>query len=163
MEEIKINVSLKVWISIILFCVLAIAGLFCIRIAITGSYRILDGIVSGCTVIPTFLIVEYIYRRTRLVINDYSLTVRTREEWIVQFEGVDSFYVDKFNGRTFIGIRYKENTEEAIADAEIAKDRKQRSKAALQGYPYEVYVSGLSMKPQEICDLLNSRINQIQK
>ena len=73
MEEIKINVSLKVWISIILFCVLA------------------------------------------------------------------------------------------IADAEIAKDRKQRSKAALQGYPYEVYVSGLSMKPQEICDLLNSRINQIQK
>ena len=73
MEEIKINVSLKVWISIILFCVLA------------------------------------------------------------------------------------------IADAEIAKDCKQRSKAALQGYPYEVYVSGLSMKPQEICDLLNSRINQIQK
>ena len=160
MEEIKINVSLKVWISIILVAVLAIAGLTWIRFAITNDHRIIDGIVSGCTVIPTFLIVEYIYRRTRLVINDYSLTVRTREEWIVQFEGVDSFYVDKFNGRTFIGIRYKENTEEAIADAEIAKDRKQRSKAAMQGYPYEIYVRGLAKTPQEICDLLNSRINK---
>ena len=158
MEDIKINVSLKVWISIILFCVLAIAGLFCIRIAITGSYRILDGIVSGCTVIPTFLIVEYIYRRTRLVINDSSLTVKTREEWIVQFEGVDSFYVDKYKGKPYIGIRYKDNTEEAVTEEEIAKERKQRSKAALQGYPYEIYVRGLSKTPQEICNLLNERI-----
>ena len=159
MKEIKINVSLKVWISIILVAVLAIAGLTWIRFAITNDHRIIDGIVSGCTVVPTFLIVEYIYRRTRLVINDYSLTVKTREEWVVQFEGVDSFYVDKFNGRTFIGIRYKENTEEAIAEEEIAKERKQRSKAALQGYPYEIYVRGLSKTPQEICNLLNSRLS----
>lgn len=42
----------------------------------------------------------------------------------------------------------------------LVEGRKQRSKAAMQGYPYEVYVGGLSMKPQEICDLLNARINQ---
>ena len=41
-----------------------------------------------------------------------------------------------------------------------SQDRKRRLKAAMQGYPYEVYVSGLTMKPQEICDLLNSRINK---
>ncbi|MBR0180581.1 MAG: hypothetical protein IJQ04_02810 [Prevotella sp.] len=69
-------------------------------------------------------------------------------------------YIDKLKGNTFIGIRYMANTEEAIADEEIAKDRKQRSKAALQGYPYEIYVKGLSKTPQEICDLLNSRINK---
>ena len=159
MEEIKINLSYKVWISIILVAVLAIAGLTWIRFAITGNHRILDGIVSGCTVVPTFLIVEYIYRRTRLVINDYSLTVRTQEEWVVQFEGVDSFYVDKYKGKPYIGIRYKDNTEEAITEEEIAKERKQRSKAALQGYPYEIYVRGLSKTPQEICDLLNSRLS----
>ena len=158
MEEIKINVSYKVWISIILFGVLAIAGLSCIRIAITGSHRILDGILSGGMVIPTFLIVEYIYRRTRLVITDMSLIVKTQEEWVVRLSGVESFYVDKFNGRTFIGIRYKEGTWEAGKE-NIAENRKQRSKAAMQGYPYEIYVRGLSKTPQEICNLLNQRLN----
>ena len=100
----------------------------------------------------------YLGRITRLVINETSVTVNTQEEWSVRFDGVESFYVDKFNGRTFIGIRYKDNTEEAIPEEKIAKGRKQRSKAALKGYPYEIYVSGLSKTPQEICNLLNSRI-----
>ena len=71
--------------------------------------------------------------------------------------GVESFYVDKFNGRTFIGIRYKEDTWEAGKE-NMLDDRKRRSKAAMQGYPYEIYVSLLSKTPQEICDLLNQRI-----
>ena len=127
MEEIKINVSLKVWISIILVAVLAIAGLAWIRVAITHNHRIIDVIVSGCTAIATMLIVEYIYRRTRLVINDYSLTVKTRKEWVVQFEGVDSFYVDKYKGKPYIGIRYKDNTEVAVTDEEIAENSKKSS------------------------------------
>ena len=47
-----------------------------------------------------------------------------------------------------------------IYKGNIVENRKQRLKAAMQGYPYEVYVGGLSMKPQEICDLLNHRINK---
>ena len=159
MEEIKINYSAKVWISIILFGVLALAGLFGIRVAITHDHNIIDAIASGCMGCLAFLFTDFIYRRTKLVINDSSLTVKTKEEWIVKFDGVDSFYIDKFDGRTFIGIRYKDNTEEAITEEEIAKNRKQRSKAALQGYPYEIYVRGLSKTPQEICNLLNSRLS----
>ena len=159
MEEIKINVSLKVWVSIILFGVLALAGLIWIRFAITNIHGVFDIIVSGSTGLATFLIVDFIYRRTKLVINDTSLTVKTKEEWIVQFDGVESFYVDKYKGKTFIGIRYKDNTEEAIADGEIAKERKSRLKSDLQGYPYEIYVNWLSKTPKEICDLLNQRIN----
>ena len=104
------------------------------------------------------IIPQFISGRTRLVVTDTSLTVKTKEEWIVQFDGVESFYVDKFKGKTFIGIRYKDNTEEAIADGEIAKERKSRLKSDLQGYPYEIYVRGLSKSPQEICNLLNQRL-----
>ena len=104
------------------------------------------------------IIPQFISGRTRLVVTDTSLTVKTKEEWIVQFDGVESFYVDKFRGKTFIGIRYKDNTEEAIADGEIAKERKSRLKSDLQGYPYEIYVRGLSKSPQEICNLLNQRL-----
>lgn len=76
----------------------------------------------------------------------------------MQLSGVESFYVGKFKGRKFIGIRYKDNIKGGFPEEVIAEGRKQRSKAALQGYPYEVYVSGLTMKPQEICDLLNPRL-----
>ena len=105
------------------------------------------------------IIPKFISNRNRLVITDTSLTVKTQEEWVVQFSGVDSFYVDKFKGRTFVGIRYKDNVEECITDEEIAQNRKLRSRAALQGYPYEIYVKGLSKTPQEICNILNQRLN----
>lgn len=162
MEEIKINVSTKVWVYCILGAIVAMVALLGLRYYIdsNGNWTIISLIFSGVTTIVIVSSMEFIRRRTRLIITDTSLTINTQEEWIVQFEGVDSFYVDKFNGKTFIGIRYKNNTEEAITEEEIAEGRKRRFKAALQGYPYEVYVSGLTMKPHEICDLLNSRINK---
>ena len=162
MEEIKINVSTKVWVYCTLAMVVGMAALIGLRFYIDSNVdsAFLSLIFSMLTTIVMFGYFEFIQRKTRLIISDNSLTVNTKEEWIVQFDGVDSFYIDKFKGNTFIGIRYKANTEEAIADEEIAKDRKQRSKAALQGYPYEIYVKGLSKTPQEICYLLNSRINK---
>lgn len=160
MEEIKINVSLKVWIFTILGMIVAIVALFGVRYYIESNtdYTFISLIFSMTTMLVVFSSMEFFQHRTRLVINDTSLTVNTKEEWIVQFDGVESFYVDKFNGKTFIGIRYKDNTEEAIADGEIAKERKSRLKSDLQGYPYEIYVRGLSKTPQEICNLLNQRL-----
>lgn len=102
----------------------------------------------------------YIKSKTKLIITDVQLRVNTPEPWVVQLSGVESFYVGKFKGRRFIGIRYKDNIEGGFPEEVITEGRKRRSKAAMQGYPYEIYVSGLTMKPQEICDLLNSRINK---
>ena len=160
MEEIKINVSLKVWIFTILGMIVAIVALFGVRYYIESNtdYTFISLIFSMTTMLVVFSSMEFFQHRTRLVINDTSLTVNTKEEWIVQFDGVESFYVDKYKGKTFIGIRYKDNTEEAIADGEIAKERKSRLKSDLQGYPYEIYVRGLSKTPQEICNLLNQRL-----
>ena len=163
MEEIKINVSIKVWIYILL----AVAACFAI---IMGVSRVVGGpgaigaekyhmITMFICITSIFLVPAYIQRKTKLVVTDVQLRVNVSEPWVVQLSGVESFYVDKFKGRTFIGIRYKEGTWEGHKE-NSTEDRKRRLKAAMQGYPYEIYVSGLTMKPQEICDLLNSRINK---
>lgn len=166
MEENKINVSTKVWVY--LYCTLAMivgmAALIGLRFYIDSNVdsAFLSVIFSMATTLVMFGYFGFIQHRTRLIITDTSLIVKTQEEWVVRLSGVESFYVDKFKGRTFIGIHYKEGTWEAGKE-NIAEDRKRRSRAALQGYPYEIYVRGLSKSPQEICDLLNQRINQIQK
>ena len=159
MEEIKINVSNKVWIGGLLAMGVMYVGLIGTSYYVRGKNSTIDLIFVLIIMTAFTIIPQFIASRTRLVITDTSLTVKTKEEWIVQFDGVESFYVDKFNGKTFIGIRYKDNTEEAIADGEIAKERKSRLKSDLQGYPYEIYVNWLSKTPKEICDLLNKRIN----
>ena len=158
MEEIKINVSNKVWIGGLLAMGVMYVGLIGTSYYVRGKNSTIDLIFVLIIMTAFTIIPQFIASRTRLVITDTSLTVKTKEEWIVQFDGVESFYVDKFNGKTFIGIRYKDNTEEAIADGEIAKERKSRLKSDLQGYPYEIYVRGLSKTPQEICNLLNQRL-----
>lgn len=164
MEEIKINVSIKVWIYILL----AVAACWAVLI---GLSRVIGGpgaigadkyhmITMFITITTIILVPAYIKQKTKLVITDVQLRVNAPEPWVVQLSGVESFYVGKFKGRKFIGIRYKDNIEGGFPEKVIVEGRKRRFKAALQGYPYEVYVSGLSMKPQEICDLLNQRIKK---
>ncbi len=164
MEEIKINVSIKVWIYILL----AVAACWAVLI---GLSRVIGGpgaigadkyhmITMFITITTIILVPAYIKQKTKLVITDVQLKVNAPEPWVVQLSGVESFYVDKFKGRKFIGIRYKDNIEGGFPEKVIVEGRKQRYKASLQGYPYEVYVSGLTMKPQEICDLLNQRIKK---
>ena len=162
MNEIKINVSIKVWVYILLAVAACWAIIMGVSRAVGGpgaigadKYYMITMFICMTSII---LVPAYIKRRTYLVITDQQLRVNAPEPWVVKLSGVDSFYVDKFKGRTFIGIRYKDNIEGDVTDEQIAKYRKQRSKASLQGYPYEIYVRYLSMKPQEICDLLNAKL-----
>ncbi len=163
MEEIKINVSIKVWIYI----PLGMAACFAILMGISRAIGGPDAIGADkfhmilMFLCSTFVIIvpAHIKNKTKLVVTDVQLRVNAPESWVVQLSGVESFYVGKFKGHKFIGICYKEGTWEGHKE-NVAEGRKQRFKAAMQGYPYEVFVSGLTMKPQEICDLLNQRINK---
>ena len=162
MNEIKIKVSIKVWIFILLAVAACWAIIMGVSRAVGGpgaigadKYHMITMFICMTSII---LVPAYIKRRTYLVITDQQLRVNAPEPWVVKLSGVDSFYVDKFKGRTFIGIRYKDNIEGGITDEWVAKGRKQRLKATLQGYPYEIYVRGLSKTPQEICDLLNAKL-----
>ncbi len=163
MEEIKINVSPKVWFFVFLACAAIFAILMGVSRAVGGPGAIGADIYHMITFFicsVAFIIVPaYIKYKTKLVVTDAQLTVNHPKPWVVHLSEVESFYVGKFKGRKFIGIRYKEDTREGRKE-NVAEGRKQRFKAALQGYPYEIYVSGLSLKPQEICDLLNQRINK---
>lgn len=163
MKEIKINVSIKVWIYILLAVAACWAIIMGVSRAIGGPGAIGADKYHMVTmfICMTFIILvpAYIKGKTKLIVTDVQLRVNAPEPWVVQLSGVESFYVDKFERRTFIGIRYKKDMWEAHKE-HITEDRKRRSKAAMQGYPYEIYVSGLTMKPQEICDLLNARINK---
>lgn len=163
MNEIKINVSIKVWIYIILAVAACWAIIMGVSRAVGGPDAIganKDHMITMFLCITLIIIVPaYIKSKTKLVITDVQLRVNAPEPWVVQLSGVESFYVDKFKGRSFIGIRYKEGAWEAHKE-NLTEDRKRRSRAAMQGYPYEVYVGGLTMKPQEICDLLNERIKK---
>jgi hypothetical protein len=159
MEEIKITVSIKRAIIVLLITAAYISVMFGFFFA-GSDHKVLETIIHVVGLMVLYcLFFFYLGRWTRLVITDVSLIVKTQEEWVVRLPGVESFYVDKFKGRTFIGIHYKEGTWEA-GKKDIAENRNQRLKASMQGYPYEVYVNGLSKTPQEICDLLNSRINK---
>lgn len=162
MNEIKIKVSIKVWIYILLAVAACWAIIMVISRVVGGpgviganKYHMITMFICMTSII---LVPAYIKRRTYLVITDQQVKVNAPEPWVVKLSGVDSFYVDKFKGRTFIGIRYKDNIEGGITDEWVAKGRKQRLKATLQGYPYEIYVRGLSKTPQEICDLLNAKL-----
>ena len=164
MEEIKINVSIKVWIYILLAIAVWFAIIMGISRAVGGpgaigadKYHMITMFICITLII---LVPAYIKRKTKLVVTDVQLRVNAPEPWVVQLSGVESFYVGKFKGRKFIGIRYKDNIEGGFPEEVITEGRKRRFKAAMQGYPYEVYVGGLSKTPQEICDLLNSRINK---
>lgn len=165
MKEIIIKVSPMVWVYMLLAMIAVFAVIMGASVAIGGPGAIGANKYYMITIfvcIAAFNIVPaFIKRQTYLVITDVQLRVNAPEPWVVQLSGVDSFYVDKYKGRKLIGIRYKDNIEAGITDEQIAKDRKQRSKAALQGYLYEIYVRFLSMKPQEICDLLNARIMKV--
>ena len=161
MEEIKINVSIKRWI----FYILATVAIFAVFMGISIAFgNPKDNAIWLSAFLLTVLAINFgvafLTNNPRLIITDVSLRVNVQEPWIVQLSGVDSFYVDEYKGQKFIGVRYKDNVEGSFPEDLIIKGRKQREKAALKGYPYEIYVGGLSKTPQEICDLLNSRINK---
>ena len=127
MEEIKINVSTKVWVYCTLAMIVGMAALIGLRFYIDSNVdsAFLSVIFSMATTLVMFGYFGFIQHRTRLIITDTSLIVKTQEEWVVRLSGVESFYVDKFKGRTFIGIHYKEGTWEAGKE-NIAEDRKRR-------------------------------------
>ena len=106
-------------------------------------------------------IVACFIRKPRLIITDYSVTVNAEEPWEVFFEEVDSFYSSHFKKQELICIRYKKDVEAGISDQEIESNRIFRIRYPENlhpGAPYDIYVTGLSKKPQEILNMLNEHI-----
>ena len=114
MEEIKIYISIKRLLLVFLATAAFLAALFGLRYHLVDQHdKLLDTMLSVIGPMLIFLVYFlYLSRRTRLIITDMSLIVKTQGEWRVRLSGVESFYIDKFQGRTFIGINYKDDTWE---------------------------------------------------
>ena len=118
---------------------------------------VMFGIFAFCTII------RYIWRRPKLEITDEAVRVNSDEAWEVRFEDVESFDTFKYNGHDVIEVRYKQGSENWAPEEEIIDSRKSRVRYPENlhpGKPYEIYVTGLSMKCEQLCDILNGRIRK---
>ena len=91
MEEIKIKVSIKVWIYIILAVAACFAIIMGISRAVGGpgvigadKYYMITMFICMTSII---LVPAYIKRRTKLVVTDVQLRVNAPEPWVVQLSG----------------------------------------------------------------------------
>ena len=77
--------------------------------------------------------------------------------WEVRFDDVESFFlVGKM-----IGIRYKKDREiQKMEDASCLGRIVRHFNQRIGGSQEHLYVSNMTMKPQELCDLLNKRVKK---
>ena len=104
-----------------------------------------------------------VIRKPKLIITDYSVTINADEPWEVFFEEVDSFYLSHFKNQELICIRYKKDVEAGISDLEIENGRIFRIRYPENlhpGQPYDIYVTSLAKKPQEILEILNNLVKR---
>ena len=106
-------------------------------------------------------IFSYFWRKPRLIIYDQVLKVNSPEPWVVHFDDVEVFYPTNYHGQEAIGICYKKDTENWKPEEEVRETRKSRIRYPENlhpGKPYEIYVTDLSLRCQQLCDMLNERL-----
>ena len=136
-------------------------GVYMILTSRSENIGMLLVIVFGLFVINA--IIKYIWRKPKLIIYDEAVKVNAPEPWEVYFNDVESFYPTHYNGHDVIGVRYKQGTERWKDEEEIVDSRKFRIRYPENlrpGKPYEIYVTDLEIKGQQLCDLLNQRIEK---
>ena len=89
---------------------------------------------------------------------------RMDEEALGAYAGeVDSFYLSHFKNQELICIRYKKDVEAGISDEEIENGRIFRIRYPENlhpGQPYDIYVTNLAKKPQEILEILTNLVKR---
>ena len=161
----KIKIYSKDWSRIILpaFAFIIVAGIvFGIKIHKEAGREFNPMFMA---ILLAFVIANYIIasviRKPKLIITDYSVTINADEPWEVCFEEVDSFYASTFKKQEMICIRYKKDVEAGISDLEIENNRIFRIRYPENlhpGAPYDIYVTGLNKKPQDVLNLLNEKL-----
>ncbi|MBR4130508.1 MAG: hypothetical protein IKU02_06250 [Bacteroidaceae bacterium] len=104
---------------------------------------------------------EWLMHRPFLTIKDDCLICQAPRKMVVNFADVESFSVGKVHDSAFIVIHYKPNVE-----------RQKMENASIFGYLFRsmnkqlinahdsITTTGLSMKAEDLCNLLNKRLKQ---
>ena len=117
--------------------------------------------VAAPSLVPIGRTVYYlITNRPSMFITDEGIKVNSKEPWEVRFADVESFYPVVYRGFNLIGIRYKKDCANWKSDEEMEEGRKERILTReCPGAPYEIPADRLSMKKQQLLDLLNGRLS----
>jgi len=164
MEEIRIYHS--IWRNIPLLAV-------CFVFAATGVLMLLDGYRSfiawisilffgGGGLFVLFLILrERICDKAYYIITDKSVLVDGMKKWEVRFADVEKFHLINVASSKQVGIRYKKGVElEKMGNAGRAGRILRKINSRIAGVPESLPVDGLSISPEELCDLLNTRLTK---
>jgi hypothetical protein len=81
------------------------------------------------------------------------------KQYEIRFADVNSFVLLGGRQNKFIGIRFKEGVERRkMEDANIIGRLARKFNLAVSGTQESISLSGVPMKPQELCDILNKRL-----
>lgn len=173
MEEIRVYHSIWKNIALIAVCFMFVAmGIFML---LRGEHLFIAwaGILffGGGGLFVLFLILrERISRKAYYIITDQSVLVDSgMKKWEVRFADVEQFYlidVEQFYlinvaSSKQIGIKYKKEVEfQKMSDAGSAGRTIWKLNESKAGVQESLPADGLSIKPQEFCDLLNMRLTK---
>ena len=167
MEDIKIYSSLWRMMLLILACLLFVfAGIFILHMhrnvfhLVVGWGSILVFGCFGIIFIFSFL-KERLFGQAHLTINDEELTYRRFRTIHVCFADIASFEVREIGDNEFIAINYKPDVERQMMQNASIFDYLLRSmNKRLINALDSISVTDISMKADELCNILSKRIKR---
>ena len=143
----------------------------CFVFAATGVLMLLDGdrsflawisilFFGGGGLFVLFLILrERICDKAYYIITDKSVLVDGMKKWEVRFADVEKFYLINVSSSKQIGIKYKKEIElQKFEDASKAGRAVRRFNKSVAGSQEALPAEGLTIKPKELCEILNERV-----
>ena len=109
----------------------------------------------------TYLVLrEFLTRTPYYIITDEGVEVNSGiRNWEVRFADVESFFLTKVATTKMVGIQYKPDAERRKMDESNSVSRSIRKmNSGIAGSAEALPADDLSLKPQQFCDLLNSRL-----
>ena len=168
MENIKIYHSLGKGPLIAAICIM-VAGICEIileavaRLAWDGYFKGAPWLIGlfmlglGLSLVIPYWIEKY-KKKPFLEVTDDKVIMNSLKGWEIPFSEVEEFFFTDIT-KQLIGIRYKKDVEtQKLENARSIRNTVRKMNKMLVGAQEGIPTQGLSMKPQEIFDLLNQRL-----
>lgn len=165
MEEIRIFLSLWKNVPVVLLCFAFTA--FGISTLAVHPEKMGFGLWLGLIIFGLggifmlwLILKERITGKPYYLVTDESVVMNSGlKAWEVRFADVERFFL----AGKMIGIVYKKNREiQKMEDAGWLGRTVRRVNQRIGGSQEHLYVSNMTMKPQEMCDLLNKRVKKLK-
>ena len=165
MEEIRIYHSIRKNIALVAVSFAFVAmGVFQLLNGDNAFIVWADVLFFGlCGLFFVFLMLrERINHKPYCIITDECVLIDSgMKKWKVRFADVEEFYLIKVMSTKQIGIRYKKEIEfQKMNDASSAGRTIRKMNERIAGVQESLPADDLTIKPQQLCDLLNIRLTK---